>query len=209
MPLTNAIHDSLPYIDNEPTAAERTAALALITRELDPQAEPLHPSIPPLAPSNLPPLMLQEMERLESDPKSKLKGIDTSRYEAVEPPSDKNPNSEALWKSALQQAYTSQTYLSSRSTSLALLESYGKNAWLISNSQLEAILSSLERDLAERKTEIDGIVIERKTAQESVGGEIKGLEEAWKRGVGRVLETEVAAENVRLEILERRRAGAA
>lgn len=74
---------------------------------------------------------------------------------------------------------------------------------------MEAILSSLERDLAERKTEIDGVVIERKTAQEAVGGEIKGLEETWKRGVGRVLETEVAAENVRLEILESRRAGAA
>ncbi len=66
----------------------------------------------------------------------------------------------------------------------------------------------MERELAERKVEIDGVVIERKNAQEAVGGEIKGLEEGWKRGVGRVLETEVAAEGVRRSILERRREGA-
>jgi pre-mRNA-splicing factor SPF27 len=34
------------------------------------------------------------------------------------------------------------------------------------------------------------------------------LEEGWKRGVGRVLEVEVAAEGVRRQILERRREGA-
>ena len=70
-------------------------------------------------------------------------------------------------------------------------------------------MRSLERELEERKKEIDLLVIERKTAQEAVGGEMRGLEEAWKRGVGRVLETEVAAEGLRREILERRRAGAA
>lgn len=80
---------------------------------------------------------------------------------------------------------------------------------MIGNSQLEDILRSLERELEERKKEIDLLVIERKTAQEAVGGEMRGLEEAWKRGVGRVLETEVAAEGLRREILERRRAGAA
>ncbi len=91
---------------------------------------------------------------------------------------------------------------------MALLEKYGKNAWLEGNRQLEDVLRALERELEERKAEIDGVVIERKRAQEEVGGEIKGLEETWKRGVGRVLETEVAAEGVRREILERRREGA-
>jgi pre-mRNA-splicing factor SPF27 len=66
----------------------------------------------------------------------------------------------------------------------------------------------LERELAERKVEIDEVVIERKNVQEAVGGEVRGLEETWKRGVGRVLETEVAVEGVRREILERRREGA-
>jgi pre-mRNA-splicing factor SPF27 len=112
------------------------------------------------------------------------------------------------WREALQKAYTSQSYLVGRTTNLALLEKYGKNAWLIGNAQLEDVLRGLEMELGERKAEVDGVVIERKNAQEAVGGEVKGLEEAWKRGVGRVLETEVAAEGVRREILERRREGA-
>lgn len=91
---------------------------------------------------------------------------------------------------------------------LGLLERYGKNAWLEGNRQLEDVLRGLERELEVRKGEIDGVVIERKRAQEEVAGEIRGLEEAWRRGVGRVLETEVAAEGVRREILERRREGA-
>lgn len=73
---------------------------------------------------------------------------------------------------------------------------------------MEDILRDLERELAQRKTEIDVCVVERKNAQESAGGEIKGLEEGWKKGVGRVLETEVAAEGIRRQILERRRMGA-
>jgi len=51
------------------------------------------------------------------------------------------------------------------------------------------------------------VVVARKSAQEGVAGEIVGLGETWRRGVGRVLETEVAAEGLRREILERRRAG--
>jgi len=70
------------------------------------------------------------------------------------------------------------------------------------------VLRDLEKELEAVKTDIDGVVIERKNAQEAVGAEIKGLEEGWKRGVGRVLETEVAAEQLRREILERRREGA-
>lgn len=76
------------------------------------------------------------------------------------------------------------------------------------NAQLEDILRGLERELEERKKEVDLVVVERKGAQEGVGGELVGYEEAWKRGVGQVLETEVAAEGVRRMILERRREGA-
>ena len=79
---------------------------------------------------------------------------------------------------------------------------------MVSNSQTEDVLRDLEVELEKVKTEIDRVVIERKTAQEGVRGEAQGLAEGWKKGVGRVLETEVAAEGVRREILERRRGGA-
>jgi pre-mRNA-splicing factor SPF27 len=212
MSLTNAIHDSLPYIDAEPTPSERAAALALIVEEVGSEQTDSHPSLPPLAPQHFSPLIESELLRIEN--KQPLAAIDRNRYEAVEPPTTsphsdgRTPETLMAWREALQKAYTSQSYLVGRTTNLALLEKYGKNAWLIGNAQLEDVLRGLEMDLGERKAEVDGVVIERKNAQEAVGGEVKGLEEAWKRGVGRVLETEVAAEGVRREILERRREGA-
>ena len=203
MSLTPAIHESLPYIDIEPTPQQRTAAQSLIDEELTLDASSTsqtHPTLPDLPPSNLSPAILAELERIEA--KQPLKAIDTSRYEALDPPTSSsskdagNLNLEA-WRESLRRAYISATYLHQRQTNLALLDKYGKNGWLIGNSQLEDVLRGIERELAETKTEIDGVVVERKTAQESVGGELKGLEETWKRGVGRVLETEVAAEAVR------------
>ena len=210
MAISNAIHESLPYIDTEPTASERAAAQNLIDLESN-MATPdaAHLSVPPLAPQNFTPAMELEFKRLAS--KQPLSAIQLSRYEAVEPPrtsphsDEKDPQSLEQWKEALKRAYISQSYLTQRQTNLALLEKYGKNGWLVGNSQLEDVLRALEMELAERKTEIDGVVVERKGAQENVGGEVKGLEETWKRGVGRILETEVAAERVRREILERRR----
>ena len=212
MPLTNAIHDSLPYIDTEPTPSERAAAQALIAQELGDHASDIHPSLPHRAPAKFSPLIHSEISRIERG--EMLQAIDLTRYEAVEPPAtspnsdEKDPSSLAKWREALQKAYTSQSYLVGRQTNLALLEKYGKNGWLIGNSQLEDILRDLERELAERNAEIDGVVIERKNAQEAVGAEIKGLDEGWKKGVRKVLETEVAAENLRLEILQRRREAA-
>ena len=210
MPLINAVHDSLPYIDAEPTASERASALALIDAEV-PSDTSNHPSLPPLRPQHFTPLMEAEILRIER--KENLKAIDLSRYEALEPPTtsphsdEKHPETLQKWRNALSKAYTSHAYLTGRQNNLALLEKFGKNAWLIGNSQLEDILRGLERELAERKTEIEMVVIERKNAQEAVGPEIMGLDEGWKRGVGRVLEVEVAAEEVRRQILDKRRHG--
>lgn len=207
MPLTNAIHESLPYIDTEPSPSERAAALALISSELSSDTTP-HPSQSALLPENYSPLILSELDRISI--KEPLKAITTTHYEALSPPltTTASPESLLAWRTALSNAYTSSTYLSGRVANLELLERYGKNAWLEGNRQLEDVLRSLERELKERKEEIDGVVIERKRAQEEVGGEVRGLEEGWRRGVGRVLEVEVAAEGVRREVLERRREGA-
>ena len=65
------------------------------------------------------------------------------------------------------------------------------------------------RDLADRKAEVDRLAIERRRVQEGVAGEMRGLEEAWRRGVGSVLETEVAIEGLRGEIRGRLRGQAA
>lgn len=86
-----------------------------------------------------------------------------------------------------------------------MLEENGKNAWLIGNSQLEDILRGLEKELAETKEAVENVNKERKIAQEAGMGELVGLEETWKRGVGAILDVELAAEGLRLKILEQRR----
>jgi pre-mRNA-splicing factor SPF27 len=213
MSLTTAVFDSLPYIDNEPTAAERAAAQSLIDAELpSTDTTTTHPSLPTLPPSTFTPLFEKELLRIAAD--TPLNAIDLSRYEAQEPPptspgSDtRHPETLQRWREALSKAYTAHAYLRARQDNLQLLEQFGKNSWLVGNAQAEDVLRDLERELARRRTEIDGVVVERKGAQEAVQGEVRGLEEAWRRGVGRVLETEVAAEGLRREVLDRRRLGA-
>jgi pre-mRNA-splicing factor SPF27 len=94
-------------------------------------------------------------------------------------------------------------------TNLALLEGFGKNAWLVGNSQLEDVLRDLERELARTKQETESVNKSRKAEQEAIEGELDVLEEGWRRGIGRVVEAEIAAEELRREILRRRREGAA
>lgn len=199
MSLSSHIHESLPYIDVEPTADERAAALALIVAESDAAATREHPSLPPAPIYNFSHLILSELDRVHE--KIPLQAIDLSRYESLER-SSLTESETASWHSALCSTYVSQSYLKNRQHNLDLLDKYGKNAWLLGNSQLEDILKNLERELADKKAEIDKCVIQRIFAQKAVTSEIKGLEETWKRGVGAVLETEVAAEYLLEKILD-------
>lgn len=138
-------------------------------------------------------------------------GIDLSRYEAPEPPartSDAEGNSTPNldeWRQTLQKAYTASSHLAMRHENLALLEENGKNAWLIGNSQLEDILRGIEKELTETKETAEAVNKERKIAQEARKGELVGLEASWKRGVGAILDVELAAEGLRMQILEQRR----
>lgn len=111
------------------------------------------------------------------------------------------------WSQALRQAYTSHAYLSGRQMNLALLERYGKNAWLVGNSQVEEELRTLEKELAETRRQGEEVDEQRRRAQETVSGELEGLEEAWRNGIGRAIEAEVAGEGLRRQILEKSRRG--
>lgn len=170
----------------------------------------LHPSIPPLPEVHFSTLMQKELDRKEAN-LPLTGGIDLSRYEAPEAPEDtlasgKEP-AQVLdsWQQTLRRAYTSSTHLSTRQENLSLLDAHGKNAWLIGNSQLEEILRQIEKELQETKEATDAIHKERKMRQETAKGELVGLEDAWKRGVGGIIDVEVAAEKLRRDILEKRR----
>ncbi|KAF2087653.1 hypothetical protein K490DRAFT_56746 [Saccharata proteae CBS 121410] len=206
MPLIIESHDSLPYIDAPPDLSSRAAIDTLIAAELDPShSTTLHHSVPASYIPTYTPALTEQHDLLSSS-QPLPKGIDLSRYEALEAPEDEADT--AAWTAALRRAYAASTHLETRTTNLALLEKYGKNAWLISNSQLEVMLRSLEAELAAVKAESEAVEEQRRSAQYSVAAEMQALEETWKRGVGRVIETEAAAEALRREILERRREGA-
>lgn len=197
-------------IDTEPSPQKRLEIEKTISAELPGGYQTtLHPSVPPLPEDRFSSLIQQELERKKSNLPI-TGGIDLSRYEAPEPPStsetDKAPSGVlGDWRTTLRKAYTSSSHLATRQENLTLLDEHGKKAWLIGNSQLEEILRGLEKELAETKESTEAIHRQRKMLQENRRGELVGLEDAWKRGVGGIIDVELAAENLRLEILEKRR----
>ena len=71
---------------------------------------------------------------------------------------------------------------------------------MIHCSQLEEILRGLERELAEMQAETEAVNRARKAAQEGVRAQLEGLEAAWREGVGRIVEVELAVEGLRRKI---------
>ncbi|KAJ6044526.1 uncharacterized protein N7446_002720 [Penicillium canescens] len=208
MPLINESHDSLPYVDAAPSASAQARAQQLINAELSPEhSTTLHPWIPEAPEPKFTEFMQQELAR-KAQGTPLTGGIDLSRYEAPEAPtraSDNDAPNLEEWRQTLQKAYASSLHLAKRHENLALLEEHGKNAWLIGNSQLEEILGGLEKELAETKEAVEETNKQRKIAQEASHGELVSLEETWKRGVGAILDVEVASEGLRMQILEHRR----
>lgn len=202
---------TLPDIDAEPSALARQKAQQLINAELAPEhSSTLHPWIPASPESKFSPLVQQELDR-KATGAPLTGGIDLTRYEAPEPPtrtSDTDAPDLAEWRETLQKAYMSSSHLTKRLDNLSLLEEYGKNAWLIGNSQLEELLRGLEKELAETKTASEEVNKQRKIAQDASFGELTSLEETWKRGIGAVLDVELASEGLRMQILEQRRLAA-
>jgi pre-mRNA-splicing factor SPF27 len=193
-------------IDTPSTADELSAAKALIDAELGlAPASDTHPLLPAPAPENYSPLIAAEFARIAAGQPA-AGGIDLSRYEALSAPASAQ---NAEYAALLTQAYVSATYLSSRSAQLARLDASGKEEWLAGNEALVSILTALEKEFAATKEAIDLVVVERRAAQEGVRGEMELLEKSWREAVGRVLEAEVAAEELRVQILEARRGGAA
>ncbi|EMD86450.1 hypothetical protein COCC4DRAFT_193824 [Bipolaris maydis ATCC 48331] len=221
MPLIQASYDDLPYVDTQLDANSIAAAKAAIDadiRSAGVDTSEMHPALIPAAAVYTPTFsdfISREHARLDDDPTSKLSGIDLKRYEDLDAPENTNPTTDEdrpelleRWSKALKQAYTSSEYVQGRLTQLSLLEKFGKNAWLVGNSQLEDILKSIEAELASLKKQQEETDMARRAQQDSVSGEIKTLEETWKKGLGRLLETEVAAEGLKQQIMDKRKAGA-
>ncbi|KAK6437084.1 hypothetical protein LTR95_006731 [Oleoguttula sp. CCFEE 5521] len=192
MPLFQPQTAHLPYIDAEPAADALAAADALIRAEMSmyPTSD-VHEAIPALRPTKFSPLIEAEHDVLASGAE-RQKGIDLSRYEAITAPSSMDPKE--TYEAALSQAYTSLEYLRSRETNLALLETYGRNAWLVGNAGLEDLLKGLEKEIEEVRAEVEALEQERRQRQGESEAEVRGLDDAWREGVGKLIEVMAAAE---------------
>jgi len=215
MPLIQDSHESLPYVDLHISAQARFEVDALLTEELPRDyAGTTHPLLPTFPSPKFSSLVVAEVERVAA--KLPLAAIEVSRYEAVEPSATVVPDSDETntelfeaWKTTCQNAYASSTHLHTRLQNLTLLEQFGKNAWLIGNAQLENILKAIEIELAETKQQIEQVSQARQLMQNRIKSELDGLSEVWKKGIGRLVEVQLAAEQVRRDALTRRRGGAA
>ncbi|KAK4943461.1 hypothetical protein LTR10_016952 [Elasticomyces elasticus] len=203
MPLILESHDSLPYIDTDPTDAEKDRARALINQQLPSDyLTTAHPSISSSPKVKSSEEVLQKLE-LATPGKRDAGGIDPTRYEAPDEPTGESTVEE--YRQILRKSYVASTFLENRQTNLELLDEFGKNAWLVGNSQVEQVLQDMESELARVKTETDDINKARKTAQEQHKAELLGLEETWKRGLGQILEIQVATQELRRLIYDRQR----
>jgi pre-mRNA-splicing factor SPF27 len=194
--LTAAILD----IDPEITNTEREKAKALISRHLpNNYTTAPHPSLAPLPAATFSDLFRQEIDRVAAG-EPRRQGIDVSRYEAPDEPASESD--EATMREVLRNAYVSTTFLADRYANLELLDEFGKNAWLIGNSQTEEILQRLEGELAGLRSETENVNKARKEVQEQSKAELLTLQENWKRGIGKILEIQVATDRLRRQILE-------
>lgn len=196
-PLTSLFLD----IDPEPSAEDLAAARAVISAEL--AASPLtEPSafLPVSSSSRAPsfsPAMTAELDRIAAQ--TAPTPLDLSRYEAQEPPAASGPDV-ALLRTPLERAYVSASYLAARNQNLQLLDRAGRNAWLLGNYRVEADLRAVEAELAATKREMDLVNAARATRQNEVKGEMQTLEQNWMSRVGKVLETEIAVEELRQQV---------
>ncbi|MCJ1432625.1 hypothetical protein MMC27_001982 [Xylographa pallens] len=214
MPLIQETYDSLPCIDLDISAQARAEVDALLADELPGDyARILHPLLPAYPPPK-PSRNGAEIERVAAG--QPPTAIDVSRYESLEAPATTSPTSDVTdpelleaWKTTLQNAYASSTHLHTRLQNLSLLDQFGKNAWLIGNAQLENILKEIEKELVETKEQLEEVSRARQLSQVGIKGEMDGLDEGWKKSIGRLVEVQLAAEQARRGSLARRREGAA
>lgn len=128
-------------------------------------------------------------------------GIDLSRYESSE---EMSPDSNVeIVKAALRSTYANMTYLRDRQTNISLLEEYGKNAWLVGNSHLDDVQKRLDSELATVKAQAENINRMRRAAQEDSRGELLGLGDTWKQGISRIVETQLATDQLRQELSQK------
>ncbi|KAF5336881.1 hypothetical protein D9611_003186 [Ephemerocybe angulata] len=188
------IFDSLPYYDDDlqkfPQLREKVdQELARELKKIDQST--LHAKVPPpiqLFTTDDHPLLKAELERARAG--QPMPSIDTMRYQLPAPTS--NPGSDEEWKEALDNARAQLQHQRIRQTNLALLQTYGANAWRINNYLFESTTKQFEKaseDLKQLTVEVNR---ERKNDQERLGKQLTSLETRWTELISNILQIEMA-----------------
>ncbi|PPQ90405.1 hypothetical protein CVT25_014923 [Psilocybe cyanescens] len=189
------IFDSLPYYDDDlqkyPYLKEKVEQE--LARELK-ASQTLHPRIPPpvtLFADN--PLLKAELERVASN--RPFPQLDTLRYTLPTPSS--TPGTDEEWRFAIDNAHAQLQHQRLRQQNLALLQTYGANAYRIQNYLLESTAKRTEKALEELKELTVEVNRERKNTQDRLGKQLTALETRWTELISSVLQIEMA--NVALD----------
>jgi pre-mRNA-splicing factor SPF27 len=192
---TSEIFDSLPYYDDD---LEKYPILKQkVEQELAREPKPpqaLHPRVPPpitLFANN--PILEAELSRVESH--QPLPSLDTIRYQLPAPTAV--PATDADWQAALNNAHAQLEHQRIRHANLALLQTYGPNAWRIHNYLMEETAKQVEKALEDLKQLTVDVNRERKNSQTQIGAQLTSLETRWTELISSVLQIELA--NVALD----------
>ncbi|OCB85240.1 breast carcinoma amplified sequence 2 [Sanghuangporus baumii] len=211
------IFDSLPYYDNDldvhPTLKQKVEAeLAGESRNI-PQT--LHPKVPPpLELFSRNPLLKAELERVESH--QPIPPLDTVRYQLPAP--TKTPATDEDWQAALKNAKSQLEHQRIRQNNIALLQTYGVNAWKVQNYLMEHTAKELEKALEDLRNRTTDVNRERKQfqvcslessitirelrflPQTKLGAQLTSLETRWTELISNVLQIELANSALEAEI---------
>jgi len=162
----------------------------------------LHPKVPPpiiLFAHN--DLLRAELERVEQH--IPIPPLDSIRYQLPGPTS--SPATEEDWRAALNNAKAQLEHQRIRQSNIALLQTYGSNAWRMHNFHLEHTAKQLEEALEELKQRTTDVNRERKQFQTRLGNELTALETRWTQLISNVLQIELANVALEAELNELRR----
>lgn len=152
--------------------------------------------------------LLKHLEELLADyPNKPIRGIDPSKYQP--PVVEANATLEELEAAEKQgrigEGYMGLRYLlihlqkiclwlnsCFRQENTSILSSYGPNAWLVRNYQLNSQLTELQATLAALKEHVTDINRTRRIFQEETGHHLKRLEGRWQNLVGSAVQLELA-----------------
>ncbi|WOO83504.1 Pre-mRNA-splicing factor SPF27 [Vanrija pseudolonga] len=195
--------DALPYYDKQiDDQALKAKALVLIEAELGqtPQVADDDARLPPNV--EVFPKSAGLASLLANYADEPIRGIDTSKYN---PPSVPEGASVEELIEAERRGRIGEGHMAVRNDNVGVLQSYGPNAWLVRNYQLNSQSKELQETLTQLKEQVTEVNRARRVFQEDAGEHLGRLENRWQDLVGSTVQLEMACKAMEGEVRGLRR----